>query len=477
MSHIPLHQNTTSTHSALSALGGTSANTRKDSGRAQAAQSSPSAQQSFSQMLNQSSQHLQAQAPQPQAFTQAATQTASQQASKTPAKAPAPPASNTANGSANGISGSAQEENKLNARNAANRSAANRSANKQAEAPKAPATPAHAQTEAADKAHGNKAQGKSADGADPAAAGEGTDKTAGQDDGATAARTDGTDPAAAAQQMMAMLRGEVPQDPKLALKDGGVADGAADGHGAVGGHGKGGHHAGAAADHDPLQQDLQQAMRAALDGKTEAGEGAEGLQALAGGSQEMTLGASHEAGGTHQSFEAMLAAAQQADAAGGTTGTDQAGAADAPSVPLSQPLDSPEFAPELSASVSLLIQDGVHEAQLQLNPTDMGPVSIQIQMDGQQAQVNFHAEQAATRDALMRSMPDLAAALQSQGLTLSGGGVFAQAQSGSGQNGRGSDSDEGSRRGGRGGQGDDGLTAVARPERRSQPRGLVDLYA
>lgn len=92
------------------------------------------------------------------------------------------------------------------------------------------------------------------------------------------------------------------------------------------------------------------------------------------------------------------------------------------------PLHSNAFAPELGARVSLLAVDGVQQAELQLNPADMGPVSVQITVDGNQAQVSFHALQAETRQALEQSLPDLAAALQGQGLTLSGGGVFQQAQ-------------------------------------------------
>jgi flagellar hook-length control protein FliK len=57
----------------------------------------------------------------------------------------------------------------------------------------------------------------------------------------------------------------------------------------------------------------------------------------------------------------------------------------------------------------------------------MGPVAVQIVVDGSQAQVSFHAAQAETRQALEQSLADLAAALQSQGLTLAGGGVFQQA--------------------------------------------------
>ncbi|RTL43978.1 MAG: flagellar hook-length control protein FliK [Burkholderiales bacterium] len=107
-------------------------------------------------------------------------------------------------------------------------------------------------------------------------------------------------------------------------------------------------------------------------------------------------------------------------------------APDAPATPATgqvhAALHSPGFAPELAARVSLLASDGIQQAELQLNPADMGPVAVQIIVDGGQAQVSFHAVQVETRQALERSLPDLAAALQGQGLTLSGGGVFQQAR-------------------------------------------------
>lgn len=492
MSQIPLNHSGAAS-SALSGLGGPSAGTRKDSGRAAAlpATTPNTSAPSFSQLLNQSASHLKTQAPQT-AFSSslpgpsmAAPQTPNVATPSNPAAQAAQRAAQNraanggANGNGNGTSGTAQEENKLSARNALNRSAAN----KQADAPKTPAPSAQAKADAADA--GAKPVGARNTATDNSQSSQASGKTDGrepvngQDDPEAKDTPVATDPAAAAQQMLAMLRGDTPAEARPTGKADGLVDGTGDGQSAVAGHGKGSHaHAGGAAAHDALQQDLQQATAAAADGKASADDALEGLQALAGGSKEIALSDKSAAGGPGHSFEALLAAAQQADGTGASGATDGPRAADVPTVPLSQPLDSPDFAPELSASVSLLIQDGVHEAQLQLNPADMGPVAIQIQLDGQQAQVNFHAAQAETRDVLMRSMPDLAAALQNQGITLSGGGVFAQTQSGNGQDGRGSDREGNGRRGGLGGQGgDDGLTSVARTERRTAPRGLVDLYA
>ena len=87
------------------------------------------------------------------------------------------------------------------------------------------------------------------------------------------------------------------------------------------------------------------------------------------------------------------------------------------------PIDSPDFAQAFGVQVSVLARDGVHEAQLQLNPAEMGPVSVQIAMDGERAHIDFGAQAAATRAAIEASLPELAAALRDAGLTLSGGGV------------------------------------------------------
>ena len=54
----------------------------------------------------------------------------------------------------------------------------------------------------------------------------------------------------------------------------------------------------------------------------------------------------------------------------------------------------------------------------------MGPVTVKIVLDGNQARVDFSADMATTRSAIEASLPALAAALHDSGLTLTGGGVF-----------------------------------------------------
>ena len=91
---------------------------------------------------------------------------------------------------------------------------------------------------------------------------------------------------------------------------------------------------------------------------------------------------------------------------------------------LAAALDSAAFAPALATQVSWLVREGVHHARLSLNPAEMGPVTVQIALDGTQARVDFSADLAATRAAIESSLPNLAAALHENGLKLAGGGVF-----------------------------------------------------
>ena len=86
--------------------------------------------------------------------------------------------------------------------------------------------------------------------------------------------------------------------------------------------------------------------------------------------------------------------------------------------------DEAAFAPALGAQVALWVKDGVQEARLHLHPAELGPVSVQIALDGQAAHIDFTAAVAATRDSIEQSLPALAAALRESGFTLAGGGVF-----------------------------------------------------
>ncbi|WP_280152160.1 flagellar hook-length control protein FliK [Piscinibacter sp. XHJ-5] len=104
----------------------------------------------------------------------------------------------------------------------------------------------------------------------------------------------------------------------------------------------------------------------------------------------------------------------------------------APSTPavvqLATPANAPEFRDALAVQVSVLAKDGVQHAELHLNPAEMGPISVQIALQGTQAQVDFGAESFATRQIIEAGLPELAAALRDAGFTLAGGGVSQQSR-------------------------------------------------
>jgi flagellar hook-length control protein FliK len=96
------------------------------------------------------------------------------------------------------------------------------------------------------------------------------------------------------------------------------------------------------------------------------------------------------------------------------------------------PMDQPGFVPAFSARIATLVRDGVEQARIRLHPLDMGPVAVQMALDGTQVRVDLAAEVAATRQLLEQSLPSLAGALREAGFTLSGGGVFQQSRQGFG---------------------------------------------
>jgi flagellar hook-length control protein FliK len=94
------------------------------------------------------------------------------------------------------------------------------------------------------------------------------------------------------------------------------------------------------------------------------------------------------------------------------------------------PVSSPQFAQALADRVNMWISgpavNGPMTAELRLNPAEMGPVHIRIELDGQNAMVDFAAAHQQTREAIESSLTLLSGALESAGLTLSGGGVSDQ---------------------------------------------------
>lgn len=142
-------------------------------------------------------------------------------------------------------------------------------------------------------------------------------------------------------------------------------------------------------------------------------------------------------------------------------------------VNLPTPLASPEFAQALGVQMSVLATDGVQRAELQLNPAEMGPVSVQIVIEGTSARVDFGADLAATRHAIEAGLPELAGALRDAGFTLTGGGVSQHSGGRHASPDTPGDGGPGQRRDADAGD----APPRAVPQRRAMAAGGVDLYA
>ena len=134
-------------------------------------------------------------------------------------------------------------------------------------------------------------------------------------------------------------------------------------------------------------------------------------------------GPAAQAPGASTPQAAVAAAAQTAQASAGTALPTFETLVQAP---LQAQVGRPEFAPALGNQITTFVREGIRQAELTLNPAEMGPVTVNIALQGQHAQVDFIAAHAATRVALEQSLPALASALHQAGFTLTGGGVSDQ---------------------------------------------------
>ena len=95
--------------------------------------------------------------------------------------------------------------------------------------------------------------------------------------------------------------------------------------------------------------------------------------------------------------------------------TSAAGAADPAVFKLHQGLDSPDFPQALADKVAWLVDKDIGSARLQINPPQLGPIDVHIEVQGDKAQVWLSAHSVVTREALEASSPKLRDMLGSQG--------------------------------------------------------------
>jgi flagellar hook-length control protein FliK len=87
------------------------------------------------------------------------------------------------------------------------------------------------------------------------------------------------------------------------------------------------------------------------------------------------------------------------------------------------PIQQRGFEQALGDRVVWLANNKIQSAEIQVNPPDLGPIEVRIQVNNDQASVSFGAAQPATREALESALPRLREMLSQQGLNLADANV------------------------------------------------------
>jgi flagellar hook-length control protein FliK len=119
-------------------------------------------------------------------------------------------------------------------------------------------------------------------------------------------------------------------------------------------------------------------------------------------------------GGSGGSGSDGAAALQQLNAAPASSSSDSTPAA---TLRVHAPVDSADFPQAVTDRVSFAVDNNWSSTKLQVNPPQLGPIDLQIAVQGDHAQVMMSTHSAVTREALESSLPKLKEMLSSQGFT------------------------------------------------------------
>jgi flagellar hook-length control protein FliK len=90
------------------------------------------------------------------------------------------------------------------------------------------------------------------------------------------------------------------------------------------------------------------------------------------------------------------------------------------------PLQSPRFAEGFGQQVVVLAQNGIQQAQMSLNPPELGPIDVRITFHHDEASVQIAAASGLARETIQEALPRLRELMDSAGVRLNDAGVFAQ---------------------------------------------------
>ena len=99
------------------------------------------------------------------------------------------------------------------------------------------------------------------------------------------------------------------------------------------------------------------------------------------------------------------------------------------SLSIGVPVQHAKWSDNLAGRVSYMLANNQQSAQISLNPAELGPIEVKVNMQNDQASVNFFAHNAGVRDAIEEAFPRLRDMLQENGVNLSQSSVSDQSLS------------------------------------------------
>ena len=93
---------------------------------------------------------------------------------------------------------------------------------------------------------------------------------------------------------------------------------------------------------------------------------------------------------------------------------------------LGHPVQQKGWDQAMSQRVVWMVRNNIQQAQIQLNPRDLGPINVRVSVQNDQATVHFIAQHATTREALDAAIPRLREMLGEAGLNLAQSDVSQQ---------------------------------------------------
>lgn len=101
------------------------------------------------------------------------------------------------------------------------------------------------------------------------------------------------------------------------------------------------------------------------------------------------------------------------------------------------PVGAPGWSDSLNQVVTLSVRDQIQEAEIRVQPRDLGPITVTLKLDGDSASVAFSAANSDTRALLESNLPQLKDTLAASGIALNGSSVDGGAAQSRGEFGQG----------------------------------------